>query len=213
MKTLTVPFLPAATFDDELSAVSNALCGYKPNGLDFELWPGNESKPEVDFYIAYGTDAIFLKFSVKETYFRAIYQQTNQPVYKDSCVEFFISFDNGNNYYNLEFNALGTAYAAYGSPGERALLDAALVETINFSAQHKIVEDALLPHEWELTLTIPFNLFCKHNITTLKDKSARANFYKCGDDLPEPHFLCWNNIIAETPNFHLPQYFGQLNFE
>jgi hypothetical protein len=47
----------------------------------------------------------------------------------------------------------------------------------------------------------------------LKGKTCRANFYKCGDDLPEPHFLSWNNIIADKPDFHLPQYFGTLTFE
>jgi hypothetical protein len=40
-----------------------------------------------------------------------------------------------------------------------------------------------------------------------------ANFYKCGDETPEPHFLSWNPIDLPKPNFHVPQFFGQLELE
>ena len=50
------------------------------------------------------------------------------------------------------------------------------------------------------------------SIESLKGVCATANFYKCGDDLPEPHFVSWNKIEAPTPNFHLPKYFGEIEF-
>jgi hypothetical protein len=46
----------------------------------------------------------------------------------------------------------------------------------------------------------------------MKGKKCRANFYKCGDDLPEPHFLAWNMINTEEPDFHRPEFFGTLEF-
>jgi hypothetical protein len=52
-----------------------------------------------------------------------------------------------------------------------------------------------------------------HNITSLSDKKYRGNFYKCGDNLPRPHFLAWNNIQSEEPNFHLSAFFGDLLFD
>ena len=36
---------------------------------------------------------------------------------------------------------------------------------------------------------------------------------KCGDDTAVPHFLSWNPIGAPRPNFHTPEYFGEIHFE
>jgi hypothetical protein len=211
MNTLKVPFLINSYFNNPVLDLSDALSQYNPVKLTHEPWPSPGQKPEVAFYLAYGDDAIFLKFCVKEKYFRATYKQTNEPVYKDSCVEFFIAFDEA--YYNFEFNALSTALVGYGLPGKREAFPSSLINNIKSRVINKTVSDDVLPFEWELTLAIPFNLFYKHSISTLKGTECNANFYKCGDDLPEPHFLCWNKIIADKPNFHLPQYFGKLIFE
>ena len=37
-----------------------------------------------------------------------------------------------------------------------------------------------------------------------------ANFYKCGDDTPQPHFISWSPIDLPKPDFHAPQFFGVL---
>ena len=56
-------------------------------------------------------------------------------------------------------------------------------------------------------------IYFKHQITNLDGKTVRANFYKCGDKLQTPHFLSWNPIGLEKPNFHCPEFFGTLSFE
>ena len=66
---------------------------------------------------------------------------------------------------------------------------------------------------WELTAAIPVYLFEHHHDTRLHHMKVHGNFYKCGDALPEPHFLTWSNIEAPAPNFHLPGLFGKLIFE
>ena len=35
---------------------------------------------------------------------------------------------------------------------------------------------------------------------------------KCGDDLTVPHFLSWNPIKTEKPDFHRPEFFGTVKF-
>lgn len=40
--------------------------------------------------------------------------------------------------------------------------------------------------------------------------ALRGNFYKCGDLTAEPHYLSWSPIAFERPNFHLPEFFGEL---
>ena len=66
---------------------------------------------------------------------------------------------------------------------------------------------------WEVALVIPYSAFFMHNITSLGGKTIRANFYKCGDKLQTPHFLSWSPIDLEKPNFHCPEFFGELHFE
>lgn len=44
-------------------------------------------------------------------------------------------------------------------------------------------------------------------------QTIKANFYKCGDELQTPHFLSWNPINIEKPDFHRPDFFGSLEFE
>ena len=39
------------------------------------------------------------------------------------------------------------------------------------------------------------------------------NVYKCGDNLSQPHFLSWQPIHTDKPNFHVPQFFGEVEFE
>jgi hypothetical protein len=41
----------------------------------------------------------------------------------------------------------------------------------------------------------------------------RANFYKCADKTSHPHWLTWAPVNYPKPKFHLPEYFGRIEFE
>jgi hypothetical protein len=60
---------------------------------------------------------------------------------------------------------------------------------------------------------IPIVAFSENKIQTLSGETCRGNFFKCGDDLPEPHFVAWNNVNAPSPNFHVPECFGEILFD
>lgn len=66
---------------------------------------------------------------------------------------------------------------------------------------------------WEVALVIPYTAFFKHQLTSLDGRTIKANFYKCGDELQTPHFLSWNPIEIEKPDFHRPDFFGTLEME
>ena len=66
---------------------------------------------------------------------------------------------------------------------------------------------------WEATLEGSFNVFFKHSDFLPDGKEITANFYKCGDDLTVPHFVSWNPIKTEKPDFHRPEFFGKLKFK
>jgi hypothetical protein len=192
----------------------NVAVNASPFFIDNLLWSENGYKPLVSFKIAYTENSIILKYYVRESHLRAVIRETNGPVYKDSCVEFFISLESNNYYYNFEFNCLGTALVGYGAGKEKRIyLDNRLIDKIS---TWQIINNSTSSNnsliEWELVINIPFEIFVYHHVTTLKDVVCTANFYKCGDDLPEPHFLSWNQINYPHPNFHLPAFFGQIHF-
>ena len=171
--------------------------------------------PKVDFIIAHTGKEILLKFFVQEQSVLALTAEDNGEVWTDSCVEFFINFDE-TGYYNFEFNCIGTALLGFRK------------EKNNFVRADKKILDAIgrkstlgntpFPEKkgdenWELTLNIPVSSFFKHNIQNLSGIKAKANFYKCGDHLNVPHFVSWSPINNPTPNFHLEKFFGEIEFE
>ncbi|WP_256013574.1 carbohydrate-binding family 9-like protein [Desertivirga xinjiangensis] len=201
------------SFDNNIKAASLLLDKAPRNSIDIAPWREYPYKPDASFSILYTDDSILLKYFVKEKNIKAIHYEINSSVHKDTCVEFFIAFDNEKGYYNLEFNCAGTCHAAYGEGRNgRELLPVNLIQKISYlsaiNGATKDDEDI----DWELTLVIPIEIFRYHQIQSLSGKKCRVNFYKCGDDLPEPHFLCWNDIKVDSPDFHLPEFFGEALF-
>ncbi len=218
MESLTLPtpkhvFVPAldqlahnASIDD----VSAALDQLSRHSIDSAPWHVHSEKPGCSFAIGHQHDHLLLKYYVQESHVLARCTEPNSLVYKDSCVEFFISFSDDEKYYNLEFNCLGTCYMAYGKPGDDR--EEAPVELIRTIISRTMLTGSEGRISWELTLGIPVQVFFAHKLSGLSSLTARGNFYKCGDELPEPHYLSWNPIKWPTPNFHLPEFFGQLTF-
>ncbi len=195
--------------------LTNVISGFldkrEKSELAFSPWTAYPYKPEVKFTIAHTGDKILLKYYVKEKTIRAAGNRINASVWEDSCVEFFISFDE-KGYYNFEFNCIGTGLLGFGKgKTDRELLPAESISRIGYQANITNGVNGLI--EWELALVIPSSVFVHHPFSSLKGKQCRANFYKCGDLLPEPHFVTWSDIKSPEPNFHLPDFFGTLVFE
>lgn len=213
MKKIEVPLLPRLHKDSPLPLIAEALDALPRQQIAEEPWPDAQEKPNVGFAIGYNGDCIFLRYHVQERTVRATYLKTNDPVYKDSCVEFFVAFDGEQAYYNLEFNRLGTCLASYGQDRhDRRLLPEQAVSQIRRWGTMGEVDASTNRAAWQLTMAIPARVFTEHRLIDFGGTTARANFYKCGDDLPEPHFLAWNRIQAPQPDFHLPAFFGKLRF-
>jgi len=211
-KHLQVELLEGCNQNDNILNISTLLDGVNKNLLNQTPWPQYNYSPYTAFAIAYGKDDIFLKFYITEKFLQAANGATNMAVYQDTCVEFFIGFGDGQTYYNIECNCIGTLLIGYGETNvERTLLPNALIDKINFQSVIGNQQTNGDKH-WEITLVIPFATFCYDKIDTLVGKNCRANFYKCGDHLPEPHFIAWSNINSLQPNFHLPEFFGELQF-
>ncbi|MBQ3121587.1 MAG: hypothetical protein IJC08_03205, partial [Bacteroidaceae bacterium] len=136
-------------------------------------------------------------------------------VWTDPCVEMFIAPDS-DTYYNFECTCIGKmlgACHATAKETERMPLDTlATIKRIptlgidNFDLREG-------ENSWSIIEIIPATTLFNHKIESWDGKRMRANFYKCGDNLPTPHFLSWNKIDYPRPNFHLPEYFGEIQFE
>lgn len=211
MKQIKVEFLELPITAESKDQIHHRLDLSDRHKINEVCWPQFPDKPEVSFAIAYTRECICLKYYVTEPAIRAVHTSHNAPVYQDSCVEFFISFDT-ELYYNFEFNCIGSCLASYGGGREdRTLIDENLIKKIGFDAH--ITKEGSDNYYWELLLNIPFEVFNYHPISTLKGRMCRANFYKCGDLLPEPHFVTWSVIHTAEPDFHVPPFFGSLFFE
>lgn len=183
--------------------------------IDNVCWKEFSYRPEVSFKIAFSPAVIFLKFYVREKYFRAEMTEINQPVWEDSCVEFFVSPADDGIYYNFEFNGIGTCYMGCGTVRHDSRPVSpeyvSLVRTLP-SMGRKPVKEISGDIYWELVAAIPAKTFFRHRIISLQGIRMRGNFYKCGDRLSEPHYLTWQPVLSEKPDFHRPEFFGELQF-
>lgn len=181
--------------------------------LTYVNWSEYPYQPKVQFAMAHDGQNIYFHWLVDEVDRKAVCEVDQGEVWKDSCVEFFVTFD-GLIYYNIETNCIGKVLVASGP--ERNNRTSVPQVFLN-----KIVRESSLGNKavnlgaglWEMSLTIPVDLFHLNSIQSLNNLRANANFYKCGDDLNPPHFLSWNPIESKTPDFHLPQFFGKIHFE
>ena len=178
-------------------------------------WPDYPYKPDVKFRIGHTGNEILLKFYVEENYIRALETRTNGDVYKDSTVEFFIALNN-NNYYNFEFSCIGTIHIGYGpGRGNRLPVDPETAEKIEIKSSlgNQPFEEKAGEFTWEMMVKIPIPCFAFDKLSSLDGLWANANFYKCGEETEKPHFVSWNPIKTESPDYHQPEFFGILKFE
>ena len=191
------------------------------NNAEFQFietinWTDYPYKPEVKFKMAYCKDQLLLKYYVNEENIMAKETRINGDVYKDSCVEFFISTNGKKTYYNFEFNCIGIPHVGYGPGREnRVLTDPEVLKLIKVrsSLGNKPFEEKTGGHKWEMMIIIPKECFIHDKDLILKGLNATANFYKCGDETSKPHFVSWNPIGTDNPDYHQPAYFEELSFE
>ena len=71
------------------------------------------------------------------------------------------------------------------------------------------------PVKWTLEYRIPFDILKDYYDFThpARGETWLANLYKCGDKTSHPHWLTWSIIDKPKPDFHVPEYFGILEFQ
>lgn len=171
--------------------------------------------PHAEAFLWHSGQFLHIVYRIDEEYVAGVVEADNGKVFTDSCAEFFIAFDN-NGYYNIEANCTGKILMSHRRARKvdvnylTPVLLSQIKRTPSLGSATFNCRKANGP--WELRLDIPVNVFFKHNITDLRGVEANANVYKCGDNLPQPHYLSWSPINTPEPNFHCPDFFAPVRF-
>ena len=150
-------------------------------------------------------------FHVRGLDLRATDLEDNGRSWEDSCCEFFIADPYDGTYYNFELTCIGSLLASKRtSRFDSDLLDPALLANVirHSSLEHRPWDESDRIFSWTVAMLIPFGIIGMDpdNLPV----SVRGNFYKCGDLTAHPHFLSWNPVGTPKPDFHRPEYFGEI---
>ena len=162
--------------------------------------------PETTFTLAHTDEMLYVRFEVKGEVPLATKSEDLQLVNEDACVEIFIGDADNTHYWNFEFNPAGVCNASHRK--ERK------VDVVRLNAEQlqsiKRFPVQLCAAHWSLLVGIPFALI---DLDLTHEHARRANLYKCGDKTPLKHYASWNPINAPAPAFHLPEFFGEIQFD
>lgn len=156
---------------------------------------------------------IAVMYHVRGLDLRATALEDNGNSWEDSCCEFFVTDPFDGTYYNFEMTCIGSLLASKRTSRlDSKLIDASVLARVvrHSTLEHKAWDESSRIFSWTVAMIIPFDIIGIdfRNMPV----SVRGNFYKCGDLTAHPHFLSWNPIGTPKPDFHRPEYFGELIF-
>ena len=177
--------------------------------------------PRVQARMKYDNENLYVIFRVNDRYVRCITDEINGPVWEDSCVEFFFAPDTSlpGRYFNLEVNCGGTPLMHYNIIPRKEALSLAPEDIRMIEIAHsmpKIVEPEVDSSVmWSIEYRIPLELLIRYCDITRPGPGIKwmGNFYKISENSSNPHYITWSEVINPVPDFHLPQFFGVLNFQ
>ncbi len=164
--------------------------------------------PAVSARLVYVADFGFiLRMECAESNPKAVYHNYMDPVYTDSCMEFFADWTGDGRYINMEMNANGALLSCIGADRHARTP----VKDICGSIFPVVAE--IKDTSWSVTAQISLSLLSAilgQSVEVTSGYTFRANFYKCGDETAAVHYGMWNPVMTEKPDFHRPEYFGTL---
>ena len=157
--------------------------------------------------LCYSEDALFVHLSATEKEIRAENTEPLSPVYEDSCLEFFFQVVDAPNYFNFEINPNGCLCTQFG-PEKTDRIDIVREDAEEYFDIHA----DRTSDGWEVFYQIPLKFLRLFYPDYKFEGELAANFYKCGNNTVNKHYLSWAPIDLESPNFHCPEYFGVIRF-
>ncbi|NTV79665.1 MAG: phosphotransferase, partial [Clostridiales bacterium] len=158
-------------------------------------WNREDGRQTTEVKLAYTDTDLRVLFMVKEAKIKADYLKINDPVYKDSCVEFFFNPNpqKDKRYLNFECNAIVAFLLQIGEGRENRKLiteyDEAFFQ-IKTSVNRENKKDYKKEY-WQLEYSIPFTFLEKYygKLTFESGYYIMGNFYKCCDEAQNPQYV------------------------
>jgi len=178
--------------------------------IDDFRWVENDYRPETSVKLWHDGKALWIRLETKEREPMAKALEDDGKIWCDSCLESFVRpFPDDPRYLNLEANSLGNMILGIGAGrGDRKSIVKAYKPRIGMKAEKG-------PDSWSVSYHLPFDMlreiYGKSAGTPLK--TIHANFYKCGDETPLPHFGMWSPITNGKIDYHQSEFFGTLELE
>lgn len=192
--------LPLAKIDAALAAIP--ATGHIDQINWSEQYP---AAPHTTFILAHTDEMLYVRYEVKGEVPLSTKTNDLELVNEDACVEIFISDADNTHYWNFEFNPAGVCNASHRK--ERKV-DVVRLNPEQLASIKRYGQQLCAAH-WTLLVGIPFSLI---DLDFTREHARRANLYKCGDKTSMKHYASWNPILAEAPAFHLPEFFGEIQF-
>ena len=181
-----------------------------------------EHLPKTQAKLLYDDRAIYVIFRVEDRYVRAVAENHQDSVCRDSCAEFFFvpGMDPDAGYFNLEMNCGGTMLFNFQVVPRKDMTPLTSRELDRIDVAHsmpRIVDPEVTePTTWTVEYRMPIDILADYRPGVVKPAPGvtwRANFYKCADRTSHPHWLTWSLVDKPRPDFHVPEYFGTLAFK
>ncbi len=215
MKKIFVPKIVTAS--EKLEDIEKIFATLKEESVSCCNWPDEYPyTPIVSVKLFHNGEKLYIKFAVVEKDIQANVTEDQGRTWTDPCVEFFVSPQANMDYYNFECTCTGKLLLAWhpaGEPKEAAPTDV-LKSVVRYpSLGRECFSLRNGEHKWNVIEIIPVTALFRSDVNSWDGKKMSANFYKCGDELPTPHFISWAPIEWKEPSFHRPEFFGELIFE
>ena len=187
--------------------------------IDNYPWYKAGQKQGTDVRLMYDDQNLYVQFRCEDKHIFSKETKHNGLVCLDSCVEFFATIDpaSGPHYFNLEINCCGVIHMGYGEQRHgRILMDekAAKGITIKTSEPGPTREESPSDNGWWVAVKVPLALigeFAGKKVQPKPGTPWKANFYRCGGKTDD-QYAVWNPIPWKQPDYHRPEFFGELTF-
>ena len=193
--------------------------------LSVENYPWFKSghKESTATRLLYDERAIYVQFLCYDKHIYADRTEINSSVCQDSCLEFFAQpiprVD--QRYFNLEINYCGNFLLGWGKNIKEISGNFVAAELsskylkIAASEPGPTKQESPEDNGWSVAVNIPFELLSQLSDRQIKPTSGtvwRANFYRCGGRTNQ-QYACWNRVDTPSPDYHRPEFFGELVFD
>ena len=188
--------------------------------IDNRMGEEPKFRPLTEAKVLYDASNIYVIFRVHDKFVKSTVTKYNGHVSGDSCVEFFFSPNTAEpgHYFNLEINAGGTPLIFFVTKPrkEHKKISDPLISQIEIAHSLPAVVNPEITDEvtWTIECRIPLSILKEFTEVAMPKPgvSWRANFYKTGSDTSNPHYYTWSPVSNPFPDFHLPAYFGTIQF-